>query len=297
MKKGPMLRDELLRKVKQIELTTRKAVDDVMSGQYRSHFKGHGVQFAEHRQYVAGDDVRHIDWKVSARSREPLVKKYEEERQLTILIVVDVSQSKNFGSGERLKSEAAAEVSGMLAYAASQTGDKVGVLFFAGKVEKVIPPKSGRQHVLRIIRDILSFQAKTQTTELGDALESAARLMKHSGVIFVISDFQAKNYETGLKRLARRHDVVAVRVKDIRESELPKRGHFLFVDPETQTEKVVDLSSASFQKWMQSKLNAEESQFQGALRGGRIEHLNIQTRDDYGDAVVRFFRARARRKK
>lgn len=292
-----MLRDELLKKVRQIELTTRKAVDDVMSGQYRSHFKGHGVQFAEHRQYVAGDDVRHIDWKVSARSREPLVKKYEEERQLTILIVVDVSHSKNFGSSERLKSEAAAEVSGMLAYAASQTGDKVGVLFFAGEVEKVIPPKSGRQHVLRIIRDILSFQPKTRTTEMATALESAARIMKHSGVIFVISDFQSNDYETGLKRLARRHDVVAIRVKDIRESELPKRGHFLFVDPETDTESVIDLSSAVFQKWMQSQKHSEESQFQGALRGGRIDHLDIQTREDYGDAVVRFFRARARRKK
>src|SRR6185295_13045743 len=155
-----MLPEELLRKVRQIEITTRKMVSDVMSGSYRSHFKGHGVQFSEHRLYVPGDDVRHIDWKVTARTRDPLIKKFEEERELTVFLVVDVSGSGSFGSDAKLKSEIAAEVGGMLAYAAIHTGDKVGVLLFAGEVECIIPPKKGRQHVLRIIRDILASVQK-----------------------------------------------------------------------------------------------------------------------------------------
>src|SRR6478735_574936 len=150
-----MLPEELLRRVRQIEITTRKMVDDVMSGSYRSTFKGHGVQFSEHRLYVPGDDIRHIDWKVSARARDPLIKKYEEERELTVLLLVDVSGSKGFGSTRKLKSEIAAEIAGMLAYAAVHTGDKVGVLLFSGEVEKIIPPKKGKQHILRVIRDVL----------------------------------------------------------------------------------------------------------------------------------------------
>src|SRR3954467_6012417 len=165
-----MLPDELIRKVRRIEITTRKMVDDVMSGSYRSSFKGQGVQFSEHRVYLPGDDIRHIDWKVSARSREPLIKKYEEERELTVFLVVDVSGSENFGSFKKLKSEMAAEIAGMLAYAAIHTGDKVGVLLFAGQVEKIIPPKKGKQHILRVIRDILTFRSKTRGTDLKGAL-------------------------------------------------------------------------------------------------------------------------------
>src|SRR5579872_5223628 len=154
-----------------------------MSGAYRSHFKGHGVQFSEHRLYVPGDDIRHIDWKVSARTRDPLIKKFEEERELTVLLVVDVSGSGAFGSDAKLKSEVAAEIGGMLAYAAIHTGDKVGVLLFAGEVECIIPPKKGRQHILRIIRDILGFTPKSREkgTNLKGALEAAGRVMKHSG--------------------------------------------------------------------------------------------------------------------
>ena len=207
-----MLPDELIKKVRLIEITTRKMVDDVMSGSYRSSFKGQGVQFSEHRVYQPGDDVRHIDWKVSARSREPLLKKYEEERELTVFLVVDVSGSESFGSDRKLKSQIAAEIAGMLAYAAVHTGDKVGVLLFGGRVEKIIPPKKGKQHILRVIRDILTYQHRTRGTDLKGALDAAGRIMKHSGVVFVISDFMAENYDISLKRLARRHDVVAVSI-------------------------------------------------------------------------------------
>ncbi len=292
-----MLPDELIKKVRLIEITTRKMVTDVMSGSYRSNFKGQGVQFSEHRVYLPGDDIRHIDWKVSARSREPLIKKYEEERELTVFLVVDVSGSESFGSSRKLKSEMAAEIAGMLAFAAVHTGDKVGVLLFGGQVEKIIPPKKGKQHILRVIRDILTFRSKTRGTDLKGALDAANRIMKHSGVVFVISDFMAEDYDISLKRLARRHDVVAVSVADERELEMPDVGNLVVTDPETGEEAWIDTSSYAFRKWLKEYWMEHETDTQTAFKGGRVELLRVLTREDYGEAVVRFFRARSRRKK
>jgi uncharacterized protein (DUF58 family) len=292
-----MIPEELLKKVKWIEITTRKVVDDVLSGQYRSHFKGQGVQFSEHRPYVPGDDVRHIDWKVSARTREPLIKKFEEERQLTVFLVVDASASASFGSSTRLKSEMIAEIGGMIASAASHTGDRIGALIFADHVEKIIPPKKGKQHVLRVIRDLLTFKTRTRGTGLSGALDATGRVMKHQGVVFVISDFLANGYERPLKRLARRHDVVAIRIADEREQTIPELGQVLFIDPESGQERLVNTSSYSFQKWFKEyQIELEKGQ-QAVFKGGQIEILNVLTKDDYGEAVVRFFRARARRRK
>ncbi len=292
-----MISDELLKKVKWIEITTRKVVDGVLSGQYRSHFKGQGVQFSEHRLYVPGDDVRHINWNVSARTREPLIKKFEEERQLTVFLVVDGSGSTCFGSSTRLKSEISAEIGGMIASAASYTGDRIGALIFGDEVEKIIPPKKGRQHVLRVVRDLLTFQTKTRGTGLSKALDATGRVMKHGGVVFVISDFLAQGYERSLKRLARRHDVVAIRIVDEREKGIPELGQILFEDPETGEERLVNTSSYGFQKWFKEYQNEIEKNQKSALQGGQVELLNILTKDDYGEAVVRFFRARSRRKK
>src|SRR6478672_9943959 len=186
-----MLSEELRKKVRLIEIQNRKVIDNVLTGQYRSHFKVHGVQFSEHRLYVPGDDIRHINWNVSARTRDPLVKKFEEERELSVFLVVDLSKSESFSSSTKLKSEVAAEIAGMLAYAASHTGDKVGVMLFAGEVEKIIRPKKGRQHILRIIRDMLAYRSTTKGTDLAGALDGAGRIMKHAGVVFVLSDFLA----------------------------------------------------------------------------------------------------------
>jgi uncharacterized protein (DUF58 family) len=301
-----MLPEELLRRVRQIEIHTRKVVNDVLSGQYKSSFKGQGVQFSEHRLYVPGDDVRHIDWKVSARTREPLIKKYDEERELTVLLIVDVSGSENFGSTEKLKSEVVAEIGGVLAYAATHTGDKVGVLFFSGGIEKVIAPKKGRQHTLRIIRDLLNYSAESTKidaqpkfpgTDLAGALESASRILKHSGVVFIVSDFLAEGYEIPLKRLARRHDVVAVSILDEREEDVPALGQILLFDPESGQERLVDTSSYGFKKWLDDYQKRVETGFQSALKSSRVELLRILTREDYGDAVVRFFRARSRKRR
>jgi uncharacterized protein (DUF58 family) len=292
-----VLSKELLQKVKLIEISTRRTVSDVMTGQYRSSFKGHGVQFSEHRVYVPGDDIRHIDWKVSARSSETMIKKYEEERELTLMLVVDVSGSENFGSQKKLKSEIAAEVAGMLAFAAVQTGDKVGVLLFSGKVEKIIPPKKGRQHVLKIITEILTFKSRTQGTNLADALDSAGRIMKHSGIIFVISDFIAEDYVQPLKQLVRRHDVIAVVVNDERESQIPDVGQLLVVDPETGAERWIDTGSYQFKKWFKEREMFYRSQLQSILKNGKVEQLSVLTSSDYGDMVVKFFRSRSRKKK
>jgi uncharacterized protein (DUF58 family) len=292
-----MLPDDLIHRVRHIEITTRKMVDDLMSGSYRSNFKGAGVQFSEHRLYVAGDDIRHIDWKVSARSRDPMIKRYEEERELTVFLIVDVSGSEEFGSHLKLKSEVAAELGGMLAYAAAHAGDKVGVLLFSGKVEKIIPPKRGRQHIMRIIRDILSFKPQSKGTDLKGALESAHRIMKHSGVVFVISDFLAENYDVALRRLARRHDVIAIAISDERELKVPDVGQILLVDPETGEERFVDTGSYQFKKWLKEFQMTYETDTQSALKRGKVEMLRVNTKEDYGAAVVRFFGARARRRR
>jgi uncharacterized protein (DUF58 family) len=291
-----MLSDELLKKVRRIEISTRKMVNESVGGNYKSAFKGQGVQFSEHRVYVPGDDVRHIDWKVSARTRDPLIKKYDEERELSVFLVVDMSRSKEFGSSRALKAEAAAEIGGMIAFAAIHTGDKVGALLFAGQVESIIPPKKGKTHTMRIIRDMLAYEAKTPGTDLKGALEAAGRIMKHTGVVFVISDFIAEGYEVALKRLGKKHDVVAIQIGDERETEIPDLGQILLEDPETGEERLVHLSSYAFKKWHADFKQKHEREMTAAARGSRTEVIKVKTQEDYAEAVVRFLRARARRR-
>ncbi len=289
-----MLSEELRKKVKLIEITTKRVIDDVMSGGYRSHFKGQGMQFAEHRVYVAGDDVRHIDWKVSARTREPLVKKFEEERELNVLFVVDFSGSGGFGSRKTTKREASAEIAALLATAAERIGDKTGLILFAGAIEKRVAPKRGKSHLLRIVRDILGTEPKSKGTNLRGALETATRIMKHHGIVFVISDFMATDYETSLKRLARKNEVVAVRVSDLHEWEIPNIGSIAVVDPETGEEGIVDPRSYRFKNWFEKYRKDIDGRFKNACRGAGVEILPIETREDHVQAVVRFFQARHR---
>ncbi len=291
------LPEDLLQRVKLIELATRRTVDDALSGSFKSSFKGMGVQFAEHRQYVAGDDVRHIDWKVSARTRDPLIKKFDEERELTVFLVVDISGSLGFGSGTKLKSEAVAELAALITHAASRAGDKVGLLLFAGKVEKLVPPRKGRNHLLRMIRELLTERPTTPGTALDEALLSASRLMKHSGVVFVISDFHARDFSAELKRLSRRHDVVALNVRDLHEEKVPAVGRILVQDPETGQEVWVDTDSYGFRKWLETFEKDDAAHRRDSFRGGRVEEVRLETRQDYADALVHYLRARARRRK
>lgn len=289
-----LLPEEILRKVKRIEITARKLMDESVTGEYRSQFKGHGMQFSEHRQYMAGDDVRHIDWKVSARSREPVIKKYEEERELNILLVVDVSASAEFGSERKLKGEVMAELGGLLAYAASSTGDKIGALLFAGGVEKVIPPRRGIGHVSRVIRELLAYEPRTRGTDLTAALDAASRIMKHAGVVFVLSDFLAHGYEQALSRLSMRHDVIAVWVGDPREREMPDSEWLWLEDPETGKTAPVDTGSYAFRKWLSEVRQETETGTLAAFKSRGIESIRVTTREDYGEALVRFLKARGR---
>lgn len=293
-KANPVLSEELRRKVRLIEVTTKRVINDVMSGGYRSHFKGQGVQFSEHRVYVPGDDVRHIDWKVSARTKEPLVKKFEEERELNVLFVVDFSGSGLFGSRKATKGEASAEIAALLATAAEKTGDKSGLILFAGEVEKRVAPKKGRSHLLRLIRDILGAEPSTRGTNLRAALDSAARVMKHRGIVFVISDFMAEEYETSLRKLSRKNEVVAVRVRDRHEWDIPNVGAIAVVDPETGQEGIVDPRSYRFKQWFEKYKKDVDERFRSACRRAGVETLLVDTREDHVEVVVRFFQARQR---
>jgi uncharacterized protein (DUF58 family) len=209
----------------------------------------------------------------------------------------NVSASESFGSAEKTKSEVTAESAAMLASAAIHAGDRVGVLLFGGEVEKVIHPKKGRAHILRIVKDLLTYAPRTQGTDLAGALDAAGRIMKHSGVIFVLSDFMAKDYEVSLKRLAKRHDVVAITVQDERESQMPEVGTLLLVDPETGIERLVNTNSYSFRSWFSNFKKVHEQKTQKALKGARVDELRILTKEDYGEAIVRYFRARSRRRR
>ena len=201
-----MLSSELLKKVRLIEITTRKKVNDLMSGRYRSHFRGHGVQFSEHRLYVPGDDVRHIDWKVSARSRDPLIKKYDEERELTLMLAADISGSGDFGSGKYLKADIIAYLAAVLGFSASKNNDRVGLLLFSDVVEHFIPPKKGRAHVQSILSDILSYTPKNRGTKISVALEHMMNGLTKKSTVFLLSDFMDQNFYVPLRQLGRRHD-------------------------------------------------------------------------------------------
>jgi hypothetical protein len=289
-----ILREELLKKVKLIEITTKKVVTDVLTGRYKSHFKGQGVQFSEHRQYVPGDDVRHIDWKVSARTRDPLIKKFEEERELSVLLVIDLSASGVFSSREISKQEVLAEIAGVLAHAASQTGDKVGAILFSNRIVKTIPLRKGRAHVQRMIRDVFVQEMESGGTALADALDSARRVLKHSGVVFVVSDFLAKDFEKPLQRLARKHDVIAIRVRDSRESEVPVAGQVWVSNPETGEETLIDTESQSFRNWFREWAEANEKKLSDLFKKSRIEQVLLSTDGSHADLIVRYFQSRSR---
>lgn len=291
-----MLSEELLKKVKRIEITTKKLVDDLLSGDYRTHFKGHGVQFSEHRTYAAGDDIRHIDWKVSARSRELLIKKFEEERELTVLLIVDLSGSQYFGSQKKLKSELVAEIGGMLAYAASHTGDKVGVLLFSEEVEKIIPPKKGKSHVLRVIRDLLAFHPQKKGTDMNAALEVANRVMRHSGIVFILSDFIVQNYQISLKKLARRHDVVGLCLRDPREMELPQGATLLLENAETGEQSYVKTHSWAFRRWLEDYQKRQTAQVEQNLKSAQVELVLLKSDEDPIEPLIAYFKRRRTRK-
>ncbi|PHQ62363.1 MAG: DUF58 domain-containing protein [Maribacter sp.] len=239
---------ELLKKVRKIEIKTRRLSDHIFGGEYHSTFKGRGMTFSEVRQYQFGDDVRSIDWNVTARYNEPYIKVFEEERELTLMLVVDVSGSEMFGTKDQFKKEIITEISATLAFSALQNNDKVGLILFSDEVELFIPPKKGKRHVLRIIRELLEFKPKSQSTDIAEALKYLTNVMKKKAIVFVLSDFMAEDYETNLKITGNKHDVTGILVYDEREETMPNLGMVQMYDVETGTIKLINTHSRSVRR-------------------------------------------------
>jgi uncharacterized protein (DUF58 family) len=293
---------EILKKVRQIEIRTNRLVNDSLAGQYHSVFKGRGMDFDEVREYVPGDEVRTIDWNVTARAGRPFIKKFTEERELTILLMVDVSASGNFGSGARSKRQMAAELASVLAFSATRNSDKVGLVLFSDQIEQYIPPKKGRQHVLRVIREILFFEPHSRGTDIVRALDFANQVTTRRAIMFLLSDFELPNQDPGLAevrravRLAsRRHDVVALHVHDLRETELPDIGQLAIEDAESGELIELDTTDERVRSRFAELAQHRVDNLRRALAGEGVDALYLDTREPYEPALRSFFKNRERR--
>ncbi|MGH9751066.1 MAG: DUF58 domain-containing protein [Candidatus Polarisedimenticolia bacterium] len=290
-----MLPADVLRKVRRIEITTNRLVDESLAGEYHSVFKGRGMEFAEVREYQFGDDVRSIDWNVTSRMGHPYVKKYVEERELTVILLVDFSGSGQFGTRRHFKREIEAEICAILAFSAIKNNDRVGLLAFTDRIEKFLVPKKGKDHVLRVVREVLYFKPRGRATDLAGALQHLARTVTKRSVVFVVSDFLAPDYERPLRIAARKHDLIALTVTDPREEELPPVGLLELEDAETGERFPVDARSRRtrerFRAWAAERRAAREALF----RRIGVDALEVFTDRPYDAPLVRFFRRRARR--
>lgn len=283
---------EILKKVRKIEIHTTKLVNDLFGGEYQSVFKGQGIEFADVREYIPGDDIRSIDWNVTARSDKAFIKKYVEERELTVIFAVDMSGSQHFGSSYKLKSEIAAEITALLSFSAVKNHDKTGLLIFTDSVEKFVPVKKGKTHVLRVVREILGYKAQKKGTRIQSAAEFLSRILTRTAVIFIISDFMDNDYEKGLKVLSQKHDVIAIQLKDPLESNLPSAGIVELYDNESGRSMLIDSSSKrvrnAFQHAEENRLNRVDSLFK---RLG-MDKIVISAADSYVEPLIRFFKRR-----
>jgi uncharacterized protein (DUF58 family) len=293
---NPELTREILRKVRHVEIRTRRLVTDALAGQYHSVFKGRGMNFEEVREYTPGDEVRSIDWNVTARTGRPFVKKFTEERELTILLLVDVSASNDFGSTTQSKRELAAEIGSVLAFSAIRNNDKVGVILFTDRVELFIPPRKGRSHVLRAIRDILFHEPEGRGTSIRTALDFAVRVMSRRAVMFLVSDFQDAGFETSLRLAARRHDLVGVHVMDRREQALPALGLLAVEDPETGEQCLIETSHRDTRLRFSELAEGRLAAMRTTLRQAGVDSLELQAGQSYIAPLTRIFKKRSRRR-
>ena len=290
-----MIPKEILKKVKFIELRTRKLVNNVFAGEYHTAFKGQGMTFSEFREYVPGDDVRTIYWPLTAKTGKTFIKKFEEERELTLLLVVDVSGSSDYGSGEWFKGEVMAHASAVLAYSAQKNNDQVGLLLFSDQIEHFVPPAKGHGHIQRMIRDLLWLQPKSRQTKMTVALSFLAGVLKRRASIFVMSDFLDSDFEQALRQLSKKHDVVAVVVDDPTETELPSLGLMDLEDAETGEILTVDTSSSEFRRaYKKEKLRLREARDK-KIRAAQVDRVDISTAGDSIDPLIAFFKRRHRR--
>ena len=285
---------KLLKKVRKIEIKTKGLSKQIFSGEYHSAFKGRGMSFSEVRDYQYGDDVRNIDWNVTARTGSPHVKVFEEERELTMMLLIDVSKSSFFGSVKQTKNEINAEIAAVLAFSALNNNDKVGVLFFSNKIEKYLPPKKGKQHVLRIIRELINLEPENNGTNIGMALEYLNNLIKKRCICFVLSDFLTKDYEAPLKIAKRRHDVVGIHIIDPREEAIPNVGLIRAVDSETGDTRWIDSNSKSVRENYSNWFNSHMSYFKNTFLKTGADSVTIRTNESYVNKLLEFFKRRSK---
>jgi uncharacterized protein (DUF58 family) len=286
---------ELLRRVRHIEILTDRLSDDFFAGVYLSAFRGVGLEFSEVREYAPGDDIRTIDWNVTARTGKPHVKRFVEERELTVMLVVDASGSVDFGSRERTKAEAAAEACALLAFSAIKSNDRVGLAVFTDEVELFLPPRKGRHQVLRVIREVLGFERRSLRTNIATAVEFVTRALTRRSVIFVLSDFRDRGFEQSLALARRRHDVVAVRIHDPREEALPPVGLLELEDAETGRHLVVDASSPHVRERHHLSAQRGTEELARSLRSRKVDLVSVSTSGSAADPLVEFFARRRRR--
>jgi uncharacterized protein (DUF58 family) len=292
---APSISPEILRHVKRIELRTRGLVNSRFVGEYHSVFKGQGMEFSEVREYQSGDEVRTIDWNVSARMHRLFVKRYVEERELTVMLIVDCSGSSRGGTGERDKQSMAAELAAVLALTATRNNDRVGLILCSDRIEHVVPPRKGRRHALRLVRDVLAYPTTSRGTNLALALEYASRVLSHHALVFVISDFVSAPMERPLKMLSQRHDLVAVVLDDPGERALPDLGVARLVDPETGKFVEIDTSSAAVRLRYGAELGDERAGRQQLLRRLAIDEVLVRTENGFAEPLLRFFNSRETR--
>ncbi|MDR0799468.1 MAG: DUF58 domain-containing protein [Dysgonamonadaceae bacterium] len=285
---------ELLKKVRQIEIKTRGLSRNIFAGQYHSAFKGRGMAFSEVREYEFGDDIRDIDWNVTARYSKPYIKIFEEERELTVMLLVDVSGSRNFGARGSLKKDMMTEIAATLAFSAIQNNDKIGVVFFSDRIEKFIPPQKGKKHILYIIRELIDFEPKDTKTDVAQVLKYLTNAIKKRCTAFVFSDYiDRSDYQHALTIANKKHDVVAIQVYDNRETEMPKVGLMKIKDAESGLEKYVDTSSlrvrTAYKNWWEKR----QESMNNAFKKSRVDSVSIRTDDDYVKALIELFNKRS----
>ncbi len=290
-----MIPKKILQKVRRIEIKTRGLVNDLFGGEYHSIFKGRGMTFSEVREYNPGDDIRLIDWNVTARTGSPFVKVFEEERELTVFLVVDISASGEFGSGSQLKRDYGAEVASVLGFSAIKNNDKVGLILFSDRVEKYIIPKKGKSHVLRVIRELLYTVPKGSKTSIKVALDYLLKVAKRKCVVFLISDFLDEGYLRSLKIANKKHDLITIQLLDPAELELPDMGLLKVEDPETGETLWIDTSSQKSMKQLRKEIGIKQSNFRKEIKKSGIDLISISTDEDFVDPLMSFFKSRENR--
>ena len=290
-----MIPSEIIKKVRLIEIKTRHIVNNLFGGEYHSAFKGMGMEFAEVREYFPGDDIRAIDWNVTARTGKPFIKKYDEERELTVMLIIDVSASGFFGTGKSLKSDIMIELASILSFSAIKNNDKVGLLLFSDQIEEFIPPKKGKSHVLRVIREMIFHKAKDRKTDISIALDHIQKVIKRKSIIFLLSDFWDDSYQKSMKLINKKHDLINIQILDKAEITIPKLGLTKFHDVETQSSTWIDTNNKLIHQNMKNYIYIKNNIIRKFCKNNKIDFISIDTSENYLIPLEQFFNTRIHR--